>query len=142
MSRFSRQWTIELNISVQQFRHSFHQVVHTDEAWVLAKPFGLANKQNKDFFGSIQELTFRIWKRRGVLDFKGVPELYGKIIDKDNLIQLELRMVNNFQFNYFSILVSDLLVGFLLLLFFNAITGFGGRLTGEYQTAYLIICGL
>jgi hypothetical protein len=142
MSRFNRQWTIELNISVQQFRHTFHRVVQSDERWVLAKPFVLANKQYKDFFGAIQQLTFRIWKRRGVLDFKGVPELYGKIIDKDNSIQLELRIMNNFLFNYFSIIISDLVIAFFLFLVFNGITGIGARLTGVAATAYIIIAGL
>lgn len=142
MSRFSRQWTIDLNISTHDFRDSFHQVVRKDEAWVLEKPFVLANNYYKDFFGAIQQQSFRIWKRPGILDFKGVTELYGKIIDKGNSTQLELRMINNFRFNYFSIIFLDIIIGFFLFLLFNGITRIGSMVTGAYETAYFIVAGL
>src|SRR3954467_12191619 len=99
MSRFSRQWTIDLSIPSQDFLNSFHQVVRNDGVIVLEKPFVLANNQYKDYFGAIQQHSFRMWKRSGFLDVKGVPELYGKIIDKGTSTQLELRMINNFRFN-------------------------------------------
>jgi hypothetical protein len=142
MSRFTRQWTIDLNISRQDFREAFHQIVRKDDAWVLEKPFVLANNYYKDFFGAIQQQSFRIWKRPGLLDFKGVPELYGKIIDNGSSIQLELRMINNFRFNYFSMIFLDIIAGFFLFLLFNGITRIGSAMTGTSETAYLIIAGL
>lgn len=142
MSRFSRQWTIDLTISSEDFRDSFHQVVRKDGAWILEKPFVLADNYYKDFFGAIQQQSFRIWKRTGLLDFKGVPELYGKIIDNGNSIQLELRMINNFRFNYFSMIFLDIIIGFFLFLLFNGITGIGSVVTGTSETVYLIITGL
>jgi hypothetical protein len=142
MSRFGRQWTIELNISSQSFLNAFHLVVQKDGVWVSEKPYVLANKYRKDFFGAIQKTSFRIWKRVGFLDVKGVPELYGKIIDNSNSIQLELRMINNFRFNYVSIIFLDTVIGFFLLLAFNGITGIGSTVTGTFKITYLISVGL
>jgi len=142
MSRFSREWTIDLNISSQDFHDSFHEVVRKDGALVLGKPFVLANNYYKDFFGAIQQQSFSIWKRPGLLDFKGVPELYGKIIDNGDSIQLELRMINNFRFNHFSLIFLDIIVGFFLFLLFYGITGVGSAVTGTSESVYLIVGGL
>ena len=142
MSRFNRQWTIDLNISSKDFLDSFHQAIQGDNTAVFVKPFVLANKQFKDFFGSTQQHSFRICKRTGLLDIKGVPELYGRIVDKGSTIQLELRMINNFRFNYFSITFLDIIMGFFLLLLFNGITGIGSGMTGTSETVYLIMTGL
>jgi hypothetical protein len=142
MSRFSRKWTIDLNISSESFLDSFHRVIQDDNAVVLEKPFVLANKQYKDFFGAIQQHSFRIWKRTGLLDIKGVPELYGKIIDNGSTTHLELRMVNNFRFNYFSIIFLDIIISFLLLLVLSGIVRIDLVVTGTAEAAYLIIIGL
>lgn len=142
MSRFSRQWTVDLNISNQNFHDSFHHVVRKDGGWVLEKPFVLANNHYNDFFGEIQQSSFRIWKRPGLFDFKGVPELYGKIIDNGNLIRLELKLINNFRFNYISVIFSDIIIGFFLFLLFNGITRMGFAVTGTSEIAYIVIGGL
>jgi hypothetical protein len=142
MSRFGRQWTIELHISSQSFLNAFHLVVQRDEVWVSEKPYILANNHHKDFFGAIQKGSFRIWKRPGLFDFRGVPEVYGKITDNGSSIQLELIMINNFRFNYFSILFLDIVIGFFLLLVFNGITGMGSTMTGMFRISYLITVGL
>jgi hypothetical protein len=142
MSQFSRQWTLDLNISSGEFRNFFHQVIKNDNVVLLEKPFILANNQYKDFFGAVQEHSFSIWKRTGLLDIKGAPALYGKIIDNGDSISLELSMINNFRFNYFSMFLPDIIFGFLLLLLFNGITGIGSKLTGTTETTYLVITGL
>lgn len=142
MSRFSRQWTIDLNISNQNFFDSFHHVVRKGGDVILENPFFLANNEYNDFFGAIQQSSFRMWKRPGSLDFKGVPELYGKIIDNGNSIQLELKLINNFRFNYISIVFSDVFIGFSVFFIFNAITRMGAAMTGASEVAFIVIGGL
>jgi hypothetical protein len=49
-----------------------------DGTIALETSFVLAKNDYKDFLGSIQQRSFRLWKRRKAIDLKGVPELYGK----------------------------------------------------------------
>lgn len=50
MSGFSRQWTVDLNISNQNFLDLFHHVVRKDGEWALEKPFISANNHYKDIY--------------------------------------------------------------------------------------------
>lgn len=119
MSALDRNWTLELQVTKQAFCNCFYQVVSPDAKAVVFQNTGLGNSPEKDIFGTLRNDTFDIWKRKEIFDLNATGLILdGKIIDRENSITLELRILNNLTYNYvrLSIIAAILTpVSFLVL---------------------------
>jgi hypothetical protein len=115
MSQFDRYWSVDLSIDRESFRKAFHAVVQDARAALVIQNTGLHAHTRKDFFGEITENSFLIWKRKGWLDLASTGLLLeGNIAAAAGGINLQLRILNNFTFTHFKMLLTDVIVTALL----------------------------
>jgi hypothetical protein len=109
---------MQLQIDKARFIEAFYKVVKNDkELYRLVLP-RMYNKIREDFTGTMRKETFDIIKRRGPLD-PIVCIAEGRMVNgHTGELTLELRMRNNFAFNYIQFIVAaiplTLLTGYLV----------------------------
>ena len=119
MSKFDRNWTLQLQTDKEKFCAAFYEVVNKETGKLVLQNIGSGNAVGRDFFGILRNETFTIWKRKGLFDLNSTGlVLDGKMVAGRNYLTLELRILNNFVFNYirtFIITIPLTAVIFLLL---------------------------
>ena len=111
MFKFDRTWTLQLQTNKEKFCDAFYEVVNKDNNKIILQNTGLGNLIGKDFFGTLRSETFTIWKRKGIFDLSSTGlNLDGKIIPEKNYLKLELRILNNFVFNYVKLFIIAIIL--------------------------------
>ena len=89
MSKFDRIWILELQTDKEKFCNAFYDVVNKDINKMALRNVSFGSSIDKDFFGTLRNETFTIWKRKGILDLNSTGlTLDGKMIANKNYLTL------------------------------------------------------
>lgn len=111
MSKFSRYWSMQLQLDKQSFIDAFYQVVVKNDRLVLVRGWR-PQKIGEDFFGIVYKESFHIFKRKGLFEPPS-PDLDGKMIDRQDGLILELRLLNNFRNTYLGLILRAIPCAFI-----------------------------
>jgi hypothetical protein len=140
MSKFDRNWCLQLQTNKEKFSNAFYDVVTKDNKFVL-QIMSLASNVDKDFFGTIGSDTFTIWKRPGIFDSN--PNnftLNGKIISNVNSLTLNLELSNNFPLKYtIKRFVANIIITAIFFLLLTRMIWTFHLLSGKMTSIYLFV---
>jgi membrane-associated HD superfamily phosphohydrolase len=139
MYKLNRSWTLQLQINKEMFSNAFFKVVTKDNKFVL-QSFSLANNIEKDFFGTISNDTFTIWKRRGIFD-PNPNSIYlnGEIISTRDSLNLNLELSNKYAYNYIKLFVSNVIIAAILFLLVTRMLWATHLLSDKLTSVYLFV---
>lgn len=140
MSKFDRNWVLELETDKEKFCDAFFDVINKDSNKMIIENIGIGNSIDSDFFGTLRDETFTIWKRKGIFDLNSNGVILDRKMIADNkYLKLELRILNNFAFNYVRLFISAIpFTGIILFLFTRLISLFK-PIPGNLFNLYLFI---
>jgi hypothetical protein len=140
MSRFDRNWTLQLQTDKENFCAAFYKVVSKETGKLVLRNIDLGNTVGRDFFGILRNETFTIWKRKGLFDLNSTGLfLDGKMVEGKNYLVLELRILNNLAFNYIRIFIISIPLTAVIFLLLTRSVSLIKPIPGNIFTMYSFI---